>query len=86
MESAAALLDTTQLTEFVVNVPGTKYMIKVSESAEYHATQDVFSILANKLVYVYLNISNLLMELVVLALSTQIITISLNHAFATTDT
>jgi len=86
MESAAALLDTTQLTEFVVNVPGTKSMIKVSESAEYHATQDVFSILANKLVYVYLNISNLLMELVVLALSTQIITISLNHVFATTDT
>jgi hypothetical protein len=86
MESAAASMDTIQLMESVVNVHGTKSMIKVSVSAEFHVIQNAFSTLANKLVYVYLNTTNLLMELVELAQSTQITTISLNHVFATTVT
>ena len=86
MESAAASLDTTQLMESVVNAPGTKSMTKASESAESHATQSVSSTLANKLVYVCLNTTNLLTELVVPAQSTPTITISLSHVSAATDT
>jgi hypothetical protein len=70
----------------VVNATGTKFMIKVLESAEFLAILDVSSISANKLAYAYLNTTNLLTEPVVLAQSTLTTTISLNHVFATTDT
>jgi len=86
MESAVVSLDFTLLKVFVVNATGTKFMIKVLESAEFLAILDVSSISANKLVYAYLNTTNLLTEPVVLAQSTLTTTISLNHVFATTDT
>jgi len=55
MESAAALLATTPLVEFVVNAPGIKSTIKASESAEFLATPNASSISANKHVFAYLN-------------------------------
>jgi hypothetical protein len=79
-------MDFILLKVFVVNVLGTKFMIKASEFVEFLAIRDVFSISANKLVYAYLNTMNLPMELVGLAQSTLSITISLKHAFATMDT
>ena len=70
----------------MVNATGTKFMIKVLESAEFLAILDVSSISANKLAYAYLNTTNLLTELVVPAQSTPTITISLSHVSAATDT
>lgn len=86
MVSAAVSLDTTLLEEFVVNAPGTKFMTKVSVSAEFPVTLSASMTLASKLVYAYLSITNCLMEPVVLAQFTRPSTQPPKNAFATTDT
>lgn len=86
MESAAASLDSTQLEVFAVNVPGTKSMIKVSESAESPVTQDVYSTSANNLVCACLNTSKCLMEPAVPAQSTPPTVKSPKNVSATVDT
>ena len=72
MVNAAANQDTIPSMESVEFVPGTKFMIKVLESAESLVTQQESLISARKPVSVFLNTSKWLMEFVTDVLLTQL--------------
>jgi hypothetical protein len=86
MVNAAALQDTTQLTEFADNAIGIKFTMKDSVSAEFHAMVSVSSIFPAKPVSVCLNIISWLMELARPALSTRPTVQLLSNASAIRDT
>lgn len=65
--NAAANMDTTLSTEFVVNVTGMRFMIKVLVSAVFLVMRNVSSISARRGVSAYLNTSSSRMEFVIRA-------------------
>jgi hypothetical protein len=79
--NVAALQDTIQLMESVVNALGIKFMMKVSEFAESHVMRKEYLIYPLKVVFVFLNTSHWLMVLVELALFIQPIVQSLKLVF-----
>lgn len=80
MVNAVANMDTILLMEFVVNVNGMKFMIKVLVSAVFLVMKNVSLISASRNVFAYLNTSNLKMEFVILVLFIQLIAQSPRNA------